>query len=182
MNFIPSTKEYKMKNTKLTLSTIFAGALLFGYTGARAHEGKEHAKGDAHAMGSEKSVGGMSSHASLADLDTQLQEISAQLMAGKLDGMHEHAEAIEAVTKDLGKDTTLDATKKKRVQGYVKNIAKLADKLHDAADEKKIEETKKAFSQLQAQVVLLDKQFGHAHKTATEAKHEESGHHDASAK
>ena len=124
-----------MKNTKLTLSTVFAGALLFGYTGPHAHEGEEHAKGDAHSMGSEKSVGGMGSHASLAALDTHLQEIGAQLTAGKLDGMHEHAEAIEAATKDLDKDTTLDATKKKRVQGYVKNIAKLADKLHDAADD-----------------------------------------------
>ncbi len=171
-----------MKNTNLTLSTVFAGALLFGYTGVHAYEGEEHTKGAAQSMDSGKAEVGMNSHAGLTALDTHLQEIGAQLTAGKLDGMHEHAEGIEAATKNLDKDTTLDATKKKRVKGYIKNIAKLADKLHDAADAKKLDETKKAYGQLKAQVELLDKQFAHAHKPDAGAKHEESGDHEAEVK
>ena len=156
-----------MKITKLTLSTVFAGATLLGVTGARGDEGHDHTKGEAHSMDSMKNGAVMGSHEGLRALDAHLEEIEAQLAAGKLDGMHEHAEAIEATTKDLDKDTTLDATKKKRVQGYVKNIAKLADKLHDAADEKKLDQTKKEFAKLKAQVNLLDKQFAHSHMPAT---------------
>jgi hypothetical protein len=160
-----------MKNTTLTLSTVFAAAILFGYTGVRAHEGEDHAKSGMRSMDSARAGEGMSA------LYVHLQEIDAQLTAGDLGGMHEHAEAIEAATKDLDKDTTLDATRKKRVEGYVKNVNKLADKLHDAADEKKLDETKKAFGQLKAQVDLLDKQFAHSHKPGVNVKHVQAGHH-----
>ncbi len=163
-----------MKNTKLTLSTVFAGALLFTSHGAQAQEGKDSTKAAAHSMDSMKPGTVMSSHDGMTALYAHLKEVETQLAAGKLEGMHEHAEAIEAATKDLDKDTTLDASKKKRVQGYAKNIAKLADKLHDAADEKKLDETKKAFAKLKAQVDLLDKQFTHSHKPTEGAKHEDA--------
>lgn len=170
-----------MKNTKLTLSTIFAGALVFSSHGVQAHEGNDSAKEATHSMDAMKPGSVMSSHDGMTELYAHLQEIETKLAAGQLDGMHEHAEAIEAATKDLDKDTTLDASKKKRVQGYAKNIAKLADKLHDAADEKKLDETKKAFAKLKAQVDLLDKQFAHSHKPAG-AKHEDAVNPKASVK
>ena len=82
-----------------------------------------------------------------------------ELDAGRLNRIHGFAEAIDEAAKDLDKDSTLDGMKKKRVQGYVKNIAKLTDMMHDAADEKKLGETKKAEKKLKAQIELLDKQF-----------------------
>lgn len=165
-----------MKNAKLTLSTVFAGALLFGAAGIPAHEGEKHSADSSQAGAT------MSSHDGMTALYMHLHEIEEQLSAGKLEGMHEHAEAIEAATKDLDKDTTLDATKKKRVQGYAKNIAKLGDKLHDAADAKKLEETKKEFAKLKAQVDLLDKQFSHSHKPTAGEKHTEDGHAEGAGK
>jgi hypothetical protein len=173
--FIPSTKEIKMKNIKLTLSTVFAGALLVSVAGTRADEGHDQAKGEAHSMDSMKKGAVMSSHDGMTALYAHLQEIETQLAAGKLDGMHEHAEAIKAATRELDKDTTLEAAKKKRVQGYVKNAAKLADKLHEAADAKKPDETQKEFAKLKAQIDLLDKQFAHSHKPATAGKKAEAG-------
>jgi pyruvate/oxaloacetate carboxyltransferase len=164
-----------MKNMKLMTLAVLAGALLLGYSSVFAHEGEEHAKAAVHSGEPGKTSGGMSTHDGMTALYAHLQEIDAQLKPGKLEGMHEHAEAIEAATKDLDKDSTLDATKKKRVQGYMKNVAKLADKLHDAADEKKLDETKKAFGQLKAQVDLLDKQFAHSHKPSIGEKHVKDG-------
>ena len=164
--FIPSTTEIEMKFKKLPLTAFIAGVLLLGVSGSWAHEGEEHAKSDAHAGDPMKAGPVMSSHDGMTALYVQLQEIDTLLAAGKLAGMHEHAEAIEAATKDLDKDTTLNASKKKRVRGYVKNVAKLADKMHDAADANKPDETRKAFAQLKAQVDLLDKQFAHSHRPA----------------
>jgi hypothetical protein len=165
--FFPSTKEIKMNFTKLTLKTAIAGVLLLGVSGTQAHEGEDHSKGEVHAADSVKAGAVMSSHDGMTALYVQLQEVESLLAQGKLGGMHAHADAIGAATKDLDKDTTLDASKKKRVQGYVKNVAKLADKMHDAADANKLDETKKVFTQLKAQVDLLDKQFAHSHKPAT---------------
>ncbi|GEM_PF-2857918 len=161
-----------MKHANLTLSTALAGAFLLG--SAMAHEGEVHAKAATHAPGSNETGPAegpaAASHEGMTALYAHLQEVEILLAAGKLEGMHEHAEAIEAAAKDLNKDSTLSEAKKKRVQGYAKNVAKLADDLHDAADAKKLEETKKVFTKLKAQVDLLDRQFAHSHKPAAAAK------------
>ncbi len=100
----------------------------------------------------------------------QIHEIDSLLAIGKLNTMHEHAEAIEKATQDLDKDSTLNDVKKKRVQGYGKNLRTLADKMHDAADAKKLEETKSEFAKLKAQADLLDKQFSKSHKPQSQKK------------
>lgn len=151
-----------MKTMKLTLSTLFTGAILLAGTGVRADEGHDHTGDVPHAA--EKT--GKSSHAGMTAIYAHLQAIKGQLDSSKLNLIHEHAMAIDSAAKDLDQDPSLDAAKKKRVQGYVKNIAKIADVMHDAADEKKLDETKKAFGKLKAQVDLLDKQFSHSHNPA----------------
>jgi len=78
---------------------------------------------------------------------------------------HSTREEINEAVKDLDKDPSLDEAKRKRVQGYVKNVAKLTDATHDAADEKNLAETKKQETRLKTQVDLLEKQFGKPVKT-----------------
>ncbi len=106
------------------------------------------------------------STASLAALKAQLDSVDHELTAGNLNRIHQFAEAINAAVKDLDKDPSLDATKQKRVTGYIKNIAKLTDGMHDAADEKKLDETMKWDKKLKAQVDLLAKQFSNPAKAA----------------
>jgi hypothetical protein len=139
-----------MKTSKPSLTTALAGVML-AFAGIHAQAGATQPA---------------SLPSGMPALYAQVGEIEALLSAGKLDDMHKHAEAIDAAAKMLDRDSTLDATHKRRVQGYVKNLAKLADKMHDAADGKKLDETRKAFSQVKAQVDLLDKQFAHSHKPA----------------
>lgn len=158
-----------MKRSKYLFRAAFACALLIGAPDVRAEEGHDHGKHDHkkdHAPQPEKHSSAMSSHDGMSALYAHLQEIAASLDSGRVEGVHGHAEAIRSSVKDLDKDTSLTAAKKTRVRGYVKNVIKLADKVHHAADGKKVEQAKKDFSKLQAQVDLLDKQFAHSHKPA----------------
>jgi hypothetical protein len=169
-----------MKTMHSTLITAFAAAALIGAPPAPAHDGVDHSKGKAHGEApapeaAKNAVPGpakpsMSSHDGMTALYARLQEVEAQLAANRLGDIHETAEGISAATRDLDLDTTLDAAKRKRVQGYVKNVAKLMEKVHAAADGKKPDEAKKAFAQLKAQVDLLDKQFAHSHKPSPASK------------
>lgn len=175
-----------MKKSKLALSTIFAAASLIGVPGLRAEAAHDHAGHDHghehanHEHATEPAMGGavMSSHEGMTALYKHLGEIEAALAAGKIEEVHGHAEALEATVKDLDKDTTLTAAKKKRVQGYAKNVVKLAGKIHHSADDKNLDQAKKDFPKLKAQVDLLDKQFAHSHKPgAAEAPKPAEGHH-----
>jgi hypothetical protein len=95
----------------------------------------------------------------LANLKAEMDSVESELKRGKLDKIHHHAEAINAAAQELAKDTTLAEAKKARVEGYVKNILKLTDAMHDAADSKNLEATRKEEKKLKAQVDLLAKQF-----------------------
>lgn len=99
------------------------------------------------------------SAAALADLETRMDSVEAQLAAGKLDRIHHFAVAIVEAARELGKDSSLAEAKRKRVEGYVKNVGKLTDAMHDAADAKDLEGTKKEERKLKAQLDLLAKQF-----------------------
>lgn len=147
-----------MKNTKLTLlSTLFAATL---YTGAVVHANEKGEAAHDSAMVN-MPMAEHTGHASvaLAILHAHLDSVNADLAAGKLARIHEHAEAMNAAIKNLAADPSLDETKKKRVQGYVKNIAKFSDSMHDAADEKKTAEAQKWAKKVVAQAELLEKQF-----------------------
>jgi hypothetical protein len=151
-----------MKITPLTLSTLFTGALLVSAPGIRAHGGEDHGGGAGHAAEPAGAGLDISGQAGLESLHAHLKAIQAELDSAKLDRIHGHAMAIDSAAQGLDRDPGLDAARKKRVQGYAKNIARLADALHDAADGNKLPETQKAFGKLKAQVDLLDKQFAHA--------------------
>lgn len=172
-----------MSVAKTTLHALFAGALSLCAPALRAGEGHDHAKHDhskhdhpkhdhaahghgnhGHAHAAAPAGTPMSSHDGMANLYKHLGEMEKELSAGSLDGIHGHDEAIQAAVKDLDKDTTLQEARKKRVQGYVKNVQRLSGKMHASADAKKLDQVKADFGKLKAQVDLLDKQFAHSHK------------------
>lgn len=165
-----------MSNSKIILSTLIAGALVTGVPAVHAGEGHDHSKHD-HAHDAAPASASMSSHDGMTSLYQHVGEMEKELAAGSLDGIHGHDEAIQAAIKDLDKDTALTAAKKKRVQGYVKNVLKLSGKMHAAADGKKLDQAKADFKKLKAQVDLLDKQFAHSHKPgAGKSAHEGEAH------
>lgn len=166
-----------MKKPNLLLNTAFAAALIAGTPALHADKGHDHSK---HAHPAPDSAGGgalMSSHDGMTSVYRHLKEMEKELSEGNLDGIHGHDEGIQAAIKDLGGDTSLTAEKKKRVQGYLKNVRKLSGKMHAAADGKKLDQAKKDFAKLQAQVDLLDKQFAHSHKPEAAGKAGTEGKH-----
>lgn len=165
-----------MKNSTFTLSAVFAGALLSGASIVRADEGHGHAGHGSHAEDTSGSTAVMSSHDGMTSLYKHVGEMESELAAGKLEGIHNHFDAMAASVKDLDKDTNLTADKKKRVTGYVKNVLKLSDKIHRSADGNKPDQAKKDLAKLKAQVDLLDKQFAHSHKPGAEKPMEAEGH------
>jgi hypothetical protein len=165
-----------MKHSTLTLGAAFAGALLFGASAVQAHDGHDHAGQGQDAADASASAAVMSSHDGMTALYQHLGEMESELASGKLDGMHHHFEALAASVKDLHKDTGLTADKRKRVNGYVKNVLKLSDKIHHSADGNEPDQAKKDFAKLKAQVDLLDKQFAHTHKPGAENPKDAGGH------
>ena len=142
-----------MKITKHLLTTFFASAVLLGVHSVNA---EEHAK---HHEASDVTATQSNTSAALKTMQAQLDSVDKDLTVGNLKHIHAYAEAINKAIEGVDKDPTLDETKQKRVAGYVKNIAKLTDTMHDNADMKKLPETKKAAEKLKAQAGLLVKQF-----------------------
>ena len=151
-----------MKSLSTLVATLVAGTLLATGSVAWAHE-DHHAK-------SESQTGSIT--ANLDPVRAVMDSLDKDFAANRLGNAHALAEALKEAVKDLDKDPSLDAAKKKRVQGYVKNIAKLADGMHDAADAKNAPEALKWEKKLKTQVDLLVKQFGKpkaiAHSAAPE--------------
>ena len=171
-----------MKDPTFTLSAAFAGALLLGAAIVQGDEGDDHShshgqsgKGE-QAADTAAGAAVMKSHDGMTALYKHIGEMETELAAGKLDGIHDHFDAIAASVKDLDKDTSLSAEKKKRVQGYVKNVLKLSDTIHHSADGNKPDQAKKDLGKLKAQVDLLDKQFAHSHKPGAEKPKDAEGH------
>ncbi len=141
------------------LIPLLSGTLIFGT--AWAHESKSSDSHKEHHLSSASTkaidVGG--STMAINALEASLDSVNNELLKGKLNRIHQFAEAMNKAVVGLDRDSSLDAAKKKRVQGYIKNVAKLTDSMHDAADEKKLDETKKWAKKLKVQADLLKQQF-----------------------
>jgi hypothetical protein len=175
-----------MNKSNLLWTAAFSGALLLGVQDLRAGEGHDHHHDHGHSHHEDASEPGHThaapvSHDGMTTLYQHLGMMEKELAAGKLEGMHGHDEAIQAAVAGLDKDTALTDAKKKRVEGYVKNLLKITGKIHAAADGNKLDQARKDFEKLKAQVDLLDKQFSHSHKPGAgkPAKEEEAHSHPA---
>lgn len=139
--------------------------LVAGAASAHDHSGHSHKeKGHSHEHADAKvvkdtSVAAVPAGPALAKVDSLLGQLEKGLAAGSVDDVHAIDEGIQAAVKDLDKDASLTAAKRKRVQGYVKNILRMAHKMHNFAHDKKLAETKKEAEKLKAQIGLLKKQF-----------------------
>jgi hypothetical protein len=138
------------------------------------HGGHEHAKAGQHAHDSaaphRHAHVEAGSGESLAALRSHVDAMEKELASGDLKGIHGHDEAIQAVARTLGADTTLKGDNAKRIQGFARNIAKLSGKMHLAADKKDLEQARKEFGKLKAQLGLLEKHHGQGHVHGTDAK------------
>jgi len=145
-----------MKFPESVLVPAFAGMILLAAGGAAAHGDHDHAAEKQAAPAD--SAKALAPQEGMKSLLIHLGLMEKEIGAGKLDAIHDHSEALAASVRDLDKDASLTAERKKRVQGYVKNVLKLNDKLHHSAEEKNTEQARKDLAKLQAQVRLLDKQ------------------------
>ena len=98
----------------------------------------------------------------LASLRKHLGEMEQELAAGNAEGFHAHDDAVQLAVRGFDRDPSLTPEKRKRVQGYVKNVRRLVHKIHHQAEGKKFDPAKKELAKLKAQVDLLEKQFAAA--------------------
>lgn len=125
--------------------------------GQHDHGKHDHAGHDHKAPDTSGPVLGV--QAGLVSLRKHLGEMEQELAASQAEGFHAHDDAVQAAVRGLDRDSTLSPDKRKRVQGYVKNVRRLAHKIHHQAEGKKFEVAKKELAKLKAQVDLLEKQF-----------------------
>lgn len=162
-----------MNRSPSLLLAAFAGALTFGAPALRAeqghdhhdhakhdHAGHDHAKHEHAAPDTAGPVMGVKE--GLASLRKHLGEMEQELAASRAEGFHAHDDAVQAAVRGFDRDSALTAERKKRVQGYVKNVRRLVHKIHHLAEGKKFDPARKELAKLKAQVDLLEKQFAAA--------------------
>ena len=93
----------------------------------------------------------------LAEIHKHHGEITETIKAKSLKTVHEHSEAITALANSLPAKVVAD--KKTRVEGIVRNIVKVADALHDAADTGDQAKTEGQLKKLDAVLAQLDSQL-----------------------
>jgi hypothetical protein len=111
---------------------------------------KEHKKSD-HTMKVPDTTEGI-----VAEIHKHHGEVTETIKAKNLKTVHDHAEAITALVNALPAKVAAD--KKARVEGTAKNIAKVADALHDAADAGDQTKTEAQLKKLDAVLAQLDSQ------------------------
>lgn len=92
----------------------------------------------------------------VAEIHKHHGEVTETIKAKNLKTVHDHSEAITALAKALPAKVAAD--KKARVEGTTKNIAKVADALHEAADGGDQAKTEAQLKKLDAVLAQLDSQ------------------------
>ena len=137
-----------MKPTRLLT---LAACAAFAFTTAPVFAAeKEHKKSD-HAVKVPDTA-----QAIVAEIHKHHDEVTETIKAKNLKTVHDHAEAITALVNALPAKVAAD--KKARVEGTAKNIAKVADALHDAADAGDQAKTEAQLKKLDAVLAQLDSQ------------------------
>ncbi len=92
----------------------------------------------------------------VAEIHKHHGEVTETIKGKQLKAVHDHSEAITALAKALPAKVAAD--KKTRVEGTTKNIAKVADALHEAADGGDQAKTEAQLKKLDAVLTQLDSQ------------------------
>ena len=136
---------------KLTRILTLAACAAFASTTLPAFAAeKEHKKSDHGIKMSDTNEG------IVAEIHKHHGEVTEAIKAKNLKTVHDHAEAITALANAL--PAKVAAEKKARVEGTAKNIAKVADALHHAADGGDQSKTEAQLKKLDAVLAQLDSQ------------------------
>lgn len=96
-----------------------------------------------------------------SEIDAKYKALADFVAAKKKDETYAAAETVEALVNAIpSKYGSLAGDKKKRVEGQVKNTARVLDELHDAMDAGKADEVTKKLSQVQAALTIIKGQVG----------------------
>ena len=86
--------------------------------------------------------------------------IAADVEAGRLDAVHEKAERLAPLASSLlDGSASLEAAKRARVEGTVRQVSKVAGALHVAADAGDATKTKRELERLDGLLKLLEAQY-----------------------
>lgn len=121
-----------------------------------------------------------------ANLMAARDAIAADVESGTLKAVHEKAEPLpDLVTALVERSGELDAGKRARVEGAAKQVARVADALHEAADRGDADRTRKELSRLDGLLALIRAQYsagalgaggGHHEGHAAEPTHAHAAH------
>ena len=172
-----------MSISKRTFILVAALALLLPWA-STADSGHDRGKEASHHMGGysggdphgeAKSGGSPASLASAWDaLSAARDAIAADLEKGELGEIHEKAEPLPALAAELlERSGDLDAGKRARIAGAVKQISRVADALHEAADGGDLARTRREAKKLAGLLALIRAQV------PADALEAEPGHHGA---
>ncbi len=166
--------------TALAASVLLALPLVARSDSGHGEKGHETVKGGHH--GGYENTTPMT--ASLADAWSALiaarDAIAHDVERGELNDVHAKAQPIPNLTAELlAKSGDLDSGKRTRVEAAAKQLARIADALHDAADAGDASRTRKELSRLDGLLELIRAQYPSG--ALDTGAHGEHGHQDHSA-
>lgn len=112
-----------------------------------------------------------------AGLEAARDAIAADVEAGRLETIHEKSEPVPGLANALLESSDgLDPAKRKRVAGAVRQLPKVADALHDAADAGDLDGTRRQLKRLDGLLQLIRAQY------PSGALPPRSGHHEGASR
>jgi len=102
-----------------------------------------------------------SAEALWSEIETQRKALADAVAAKNKDEVFKLSETVEALVNAIpSKYPALATDKKKRVEGQVKNTARVLDELHDVMDAGKADEAAKKLAQVEAALKIIQSQVG----------------------
>ncbi len=143
-----------MKTTSRILTTALCAAFAISSTFAEEKKGEpSHAKVEVKIPDTAAAL--------WTEIEARQKTVSEAVAAKKGEGLVEISETLEALVNAVpSKYPDLAADKKKRVEGQVKNVARVLDEMHDAGVEGKWDVAAKKFTQVETAVKLIKQQVG----------------------
>ncbi len=153
-----------MKTNHIIIAAIAAALSFTPLHGAEEKKDEhKHEKGEKHKH-EEKKVDVKipeTAEALWVEIDKQHKALSDAVAAKKGDGLHEIAEALEALINAVpAKHADLAAEKKKRVEGQAKNVARVLDAIHEEGEEGHWDDVAKKLTQFDASLKIIKQQVG----------------------
>lgn len=142
--------------------TLMACALLALPLAASADSGHgDKGHGGGHAAGHENPAAPVTDLAGAWNALTSTRDtIAADVESGALDKIHAKAEPLPKLLEGLLEHSSeLEASKRTRVEGAAKQVARVADALHVAADKGDAERTRKELARLDSLLELIRAQY-----------------------